>query len=97
MTNSTPHSRAFLSAIIGLLVAATVLGGITYGSQVTAALAGGELDSSQAARAAFVDAIPDPASTQAIRVATRVTAPSPTPAPAAVAPTVQTAQSASAV
>lgn len=99
MRNSTPHSRAFLSAIIGLLVAATVLGGITYGSQVTAALSGGDLSSSQAGRAAFVDAIPDPASTQSIRVATRVTASptAPAPAPAAVAPTVQATQSASAV
>lgn len=91
MTNSTPHSRAFLSAIIGLLVAATVLGGITYGSQVTAALSGGELDSSQAARAAFASAAQAATPTQAARVATA------TPAPAPVAPTVQTTQSASAV
>ena len=33
MTNSTPHSRAFLSAIIGLLVAATIGYGLHQSDQ----------------------------------------------------------------
>ena len=54
MTNSTPNSKALLSAIIGLVAAALIVGTISFGPALGQSLQGQDLASSAQAREGFV-------------------------------------------
>lgn len=54
MTNSTPNTKALLSAIIGLLAAALIVGTISFGPALGQSLQGQDLATSAQAREGFV-------------------------------------------
>ena len=54
MTNSTPNTKALLSAIIGLLAAALIVGTISFGPALGQSLLGQDLATSAQAREGFV-------------------------------------------
>ena len=86
MTNSTPNTKALLSAIIGLLAAALIVGTIGFGPALGQSLQGQDLATSAQAREGFVVAeASTKASTAALNKAPAATtnAASPPTAPAA--------------
>ena len=54
MTNSTPNTKALLSAIIGLVAAALIVGAIGFGPALGQSLQGQDLATSAQARDGFV-------------------------------------------
>lgn len=54
MTNSTPNTKALLSAIIGLVAAALIVGAISFGPTLGQSLQGQDLAASSQARESFV-------------------------------------------
>ena len=88
MTNSTPNTKALLSAIIGLLAAALIVGTISFGPALGQSLQGQDLATSAQAREGFVVAeASTKASTSAAATAPAAVAVSAqaTPLPVAVA------------
>ncbi|MCX6412597.1 MAG: hypothetical protein NTZ81_09660 [Actinobacteria bacterium] len=63
MTNSTPNTKALLSAIIGLVAAALIVGAISFGPTLGQSLQGQGLAASSQAREGFVVSKPSSAAT----------------------------------